>query len=168
MTRRSILGSTFLVLASVTSLAFAGGCDNQPSDGQRKAEQAQAEAEQKTAEAKREADRKIANAQAEAEKAAAEARADFTKTRDEYRTKMQTALSDLDKKVIELEAKAKKATGKAKTDLNEKLVTIKKNREALATDLKSLDNATAAEWDGTKQRLDKKWTELKTMVDDNA
>lgn len=160
MTRASIFASSALAL----TLALAAGCDK-GADEQQKANAAQAEADKKIAEANKEAQTKTTSAQVEADKKIAAAESDFGKRREDYRHKVQTDLVDLDKKIELLEAKSKTATGKAKTDLDLNLASIRKTRAAFAGDLTSVESATAVQWDATKARTDKDWTDLKAMVD---
>lgn len=162
MTRASMFASAGLAL----TLTLVTACDK--SDEQQRANAAQAEADKKTAEAKKEAAEKSGNAQAEADKKIAAAEGDFGKRREDYRHKIQGDLVDLDKKIDLLEAKSKTATGKTKTDLDLSLAQIRARRTSFAADLKSVESATAVQWDDTKARVDKSWTELKTMVDKAA
>ena len=156
--------STFTSIGLALTLALAAGCNN-ASDEQQKANAAQAEADKKIAEANKEAVVKTTSAQLEADKKIAAAEGDFGKRREDYRHKLQTDLIDLDKKVELLEAKAKTATGKTKTDLDRSLPQIRTRRAGFALDVKSVDTATAIQWDDTKARVDKEWTDLKTLVD---
>ena len=158
MTRSSIAVSTLALLA------LAGGC-NKAADEQQKATNAQVEANSKIDQANQEAAQKANNAQAEADKKIAEAQAGFLKLREDYRHDMTSKLVDLDRKIAELEAKAKTETGKKKADLDAQLVTIHTQRDAFATDWKSIEAASALTWDATKNRLDKEWNELKVLVD---
>ena len=137
MIRTSILASTVLAL----TLTLVAGCDK-GADEQQKANAAQAEA-----------DKKIAAAEA-----------DFGKRREDYRHKVQTDLIDLDKKIDLLEVKAKKATGKAKIDLDANLASVRASRASFATDVTTIDSATAVQWDGVKAKADKDWSDLKALV----
>jgi hypothetical protein len=74
-------------------------------------------------------------------------------------------LVDLDKKIADLEAKQKTATGKKKADLDVQLGQIRTQRETFANDWKSIETASAMTWDATKSRLDKEWSELKSLVE---
>jgi len=163
MMRSSIFVSAGLAL----TLTLVAACDK-GSDEQQKANAAQAEADKKIAEAKKESAEKSNTAQAEADKKIATAEGDFGKRREDYRHKVQADLVDLDKKIDMLEAKSKTATGKAKIDLDLSLAQIRTRRATFAADLKSIDSASAVQWDDTKARVDKDWTELKTLVDKSA
>ena len=156
---------TFILTGAVVTTLLAAACDNNAATDQQKAVKAQQEANDKAAAATKEATDKTVNAQAEADKKIAEAQASFTKLREDYRHKTTTDLADMDKKIADLDAKAKTATGKAKTDLSAKLVQIHANRDAFAKDWSTLDSSTATTWDGTKARLDKEWSDLKSLVD---
>jgi chromosome segregation ATPase len=148
----------------VLSFALVTGCDKS-ADEQQKANAAQAEADKKIAEASKEAMTKTTSAQVEADKKIAAAEGDFGKRREDYRHKLQSDLVDLDKKIDLLEANAKAATGKAKTDLGSNLVQLRARRTAFAADVASVESATAVQWDGTKARVDKDWSDLKAAVD---
>lgn len=134
--------------------------------GQRVAS-AQAEANSKIAAATTEADQKAKDAQIEADKKVAAAKENFMKLREDYRHSIQTNLIELDRQVADLEAKAKKATAKAHADLNAKLKQVHARRDAFMSNYKALETATAITWDDTKVRLDKEWSELKALIDNN-
>lgn len=145
-------------------LALASGC-NKAADEQEKAVAAQTKANEKIVEANQEADKKANEAQADADKKIAEAQASFLKMREDYRHDTTQNLVDLDKKIADLEAKSKTATGKKKADLDVQLGQIRTQRESFANDWKTIETASAATWDATKSRLDKEWSDLKSMVD---
>jgi hypothetical protein len=160
MIRTSIFASTALAL----TLTLVAGCDK-GADEQQKANAAQAEADKKIAEANKKANTETTSAQLEADKKIAAAEGDFGKRREDYRHKIQSDLIDLDKKVDLLEAKSKKATGKAKADLDARLATIRASRASFASDVTTIDSATAVQWDGVKAKADKDWSDLKALVD---
>ncbi len=157
---RSSINAVGLALA----LVLAGGCDK-AADEQQKATNAQLQANQKIVEANQEADRKAAAAQAEADKKIADAQASFLKMREDYRHDTTGKLVDLDHKIADLEAKSKTSSGKKKADLDAQLTQIRAQRATFADDWKQLETASAATWDSTKARLDKEWTDLKSLVD---
>lgn len=159
-----IRSSIFASAAMALTLTLAAGCDK-GADEQQKANAAQAEADKKIAEANKEAVTKTTGAQVEADKKIAAAEGDFGKRREDYRHKIQGDLVDLDKKIEVLEAKSKVATGKAKTDLDLSLAQIRVRRAAFTADFASVETATAVQWDNTKTRVDKDWTDLKALVD---
>ena len=145
-------------------LALGSGC-NKAADEQEKAVAAQTKANEQIVQANQDADKKANQAQADADKKIAEAQASFLKMREDYRHDTTTKLVDLDKKIADAEAKAKTATGKKKADLDAQLVQIRTQREAFTNDWKTIETASAVTWDSTKNRLDKEWTDLKSMVD---
>jgi regulator of protease activity HflC (stomatin/prohibitin superfamily) len=153
-----------LIVCGSLMLVLASGCDK-AADEQQKAANAQAQANDKIVQANQEADQKANSAQADADKKIAEAQASFLKMREDYRHDTTTNLVDLDKKIADLEAKEKTATGKKKADLDVQLGQIRTQREAFANDWKTIETASATTWDATKNRLDKEWSDLKTMVD---
>jgi hypothetical protein len=146
------------------TLTLAAGCDK-ASDEQGRANSAQAEADRKIAAARTESTTKVTSAQLEADNKIAAAESDFGKRREDYRHTMKTDLVALDKKIDLLEAKAKTATGKTKTDLDASLPGIRASRTAFSADMTTLDSTTAMQWDSTKTRMDKDWSDLKAMVD---
>jgi hypothetical protein len=160
MIRSSVL---FCAIGSLV-LALASGCDK-AADEQQKAVNAQTQANDKIVQANQEADQKANTAQADADKKIAAAQASFLKMREDYRHDTTTNLVDLDKKIADLNAKEKTATGKKKADLDAQLGQIRTQRDAFANDWKSIETADATTWDATKNRLDKEWSDLKTMVD---
>lgn len=143
-----------MVLCVILGVGSAAGCDK-ASDQEKKANVAQLEA-----------DEKIALATAEARDKIAEAQADFVKLREDYRHATTTNLVDLDRDVDAIEARAKLAVGKEKADLDARLAQIGAGRKAFVTEYESLDAASGARWDETKARLDKQWSNLKTLVDE--
>jgi septal ring factor EnvC (AmiA/AmiB activator) len=130
-----------------------------------KEQSAEGRANKQADEAQNEAARKAAAAQAEADQKIAAARADFEKAREDYRHSRQADLDDLNRKIADLEARDRTATGKTKTDLDAALPVIRAQRDAFTRDMKSLESATPASWDGFKSRLDGEWDALKANVD---
>jgi hypothetical protein len=107
----------------------------------------------------------VQNAQSVAQRDIASARADFDKSREDYRHDRQVKLADLDKKLAQYDAKATAMTAKAKTDAYDRLATLRGQREAFVADMQTLDSATPATWDATKDRVDREWDALKDAVD---
>lgn len=159
MTRFSTLAAT-----AIATMMITAGCAT-AADEQEKANQAQADANGKISQAQADANTKMREAQADADKKIAEAQAAFMKLREDYRHTMTVKLVDLDKKVAELDARAQKVTGKTKADLAANLKTIHTSRDRLGTSFKGLDTATSVTWDATSTRVEKEWTDLKTLVD---
>jgi len=108
---------------------------------------------------------KARNAELEAQQKEYRAQSDFMRMRESYRQQMTANLAALDRKVTILEGKAKYAEGKARNALEMGLTQIRADRYAFATDYKSIDTVTSANWAATKARLDKTWTELSSLVD---
>jgi hypothetical protein len=146
------------------SLAFASGC-NKAIDEQHQADKARAEADEKVSDANREATEKINAARAEADKKVAEAQADFLKLREDYRHQVNADLVTIDKDIVGLEAKGTTATGKTKATIASSLPNIRALREAVSTEYRSLELASALTWDEAKGRVDKALDELKKAVD---
>ena len=144
--------------------ALANGCNNAAHE-QEKAVAAQTKANEAIVEANQEANQKANQAQADADRKIADAQASFLKMREDYRHDTTTKLVDLDHKISDLEAKSKTSTGKAKAELEAQLTQIRARREAFSNDWKSIETASAATWDATKNRLDKEWNDLKSMVE---
>lgn len=159
-----MIRSTIIVCGLGFSFALAVGCDK-AADEQQKAINAQTHANDQIVAANQDADRKGTSAQADADKKIAEAQAGFLKMREDYRHDTTTKLVDLDQKIAELDAKSKTAKGKTKADLDARLLQIRAQRDAFANDWKSIEVASAVTWDSTKARLDKEWSDLKTLVD---
>jgi chromosome segregation ATPase len=160
MTRTSTVASAAMAL----TLTLVVGCDKAAGE-QQKANAAQAEADRKIAEANKEATTKTTSAQLEADKNIAAAESDFAKRREDYRHKLQSDLVGLDKKIELLEAKSKTATGKTRTNLDVNLAHIRARRGDLSADLRSVETATAVQWDSTKARVDKDLSDLAALVD---
>jgi hypothetical protein len=90
---------------------------------------------------------------------------EFMNMRESYRQQMTANLTALDRKVTILEGKAKYSEGKTRNHLEMGLTQIRADRFAFMNDYKSIDTVTSANWDATKARLDKKWTELSELVE---
>ncbi len=155
---------THTSMALILTLAVTAGCDK-AADDQQRANAAQAEADKKIADLNREAVTNTTSAQLEADKKIAAASSDFAKRREDYRHKIQTDLVELDNKIDRLEAKSKAATGKVKSDLDMSLTQIRTRRAAFTADMAGIETATAVQWDATKDRMDKVWTDLKSLVE---
>jgi len=153
------------LLTTLTTAFAVTACDKSGADAQEQANKAQAEANKDINKANAEANKTSVGAQAEADKKIAQVQADFAKTREDYRHKVQSDLDALDKKIAEVDAKAKTATGAKKTELDANLAGVRTRREAFGKQFNTLGSTTATEWDGTKARLDKAWTDLKDAVD---
>jgi len=122
-------------------------------------------AKEQVADSVNRSDQSAQNAQSSAQRDIASARADFDKAREDYRHDRQVKLSELDKKLAQFDAKATATTGKAKTDMYGRLATLRAQRDAFVADMQTLDSATAATWDATKDRVDHEWDALKDAVD---
>ena len=152
--------STCIGLSLVTVL----GCDK-AADEQKKADTARLDADKKVGDANQEATDKINAARAEADKKVADAQAGFLKLREDYRHDVTQDLVGVDKNIADLEAKAKTLKGKAKTDVDGALPTIHTLREAVMTEYRSLELASALTWDASKARVDKAVADLKKAID---
>jgi hypothetical protein len=148
-----------LAFAALLSVSIAG-CEK---TGE-KEQKAEGVANKQAEEAQYEAYTKAAAAQAEADRQIAAARAAFEQTREEYRHARQGDLDSVNLTITDLEIKDRRVTGKAKATLDTSLPAIRTQRDAFASDLKSVPLATPATWDETKARLDKEWEALKTSV----
>jgi hypothetical protein len=157
---RSILIS--LTCVSLAVAPFMVACDKTGAEAQASANEAQNKANTQVANANDDANKKIAQAQSEADQKIAAAQGDFSKTREDYRHSVQTNLDALNKKLADLDAKA---TTTPKPDLKAALPALKSQRDAFVADFQALGTANAVTWDGTKARLDKEWSDLKTAVD---
>lgn len=160
MHRRS---SSFAIFLATALLAL--GCDNSGAAAQEKVNQAQMDADKASAQARADAEAKSKSAQADADKKIVAVQADFAKSREDYRHAVQIDLDALDKKLGDLETKSKTLAGKARTEMDAKLGGVRAQRGAFVTDFKTLDTASASNWDVTKSRLDKAMVDLKAAVD---
>ena len=155
---------TTITACLALSLAFAAGC-NKASDEQRKADEARTDADKKVTDANREATDKINAAQAEADKKVADAQASFLKLREDYRHKVTDDLVSVDKQIADLEAKAKTAKAKDKATIEAALPGIRAQRDAVTSEYRSLELASAITWDDAKGRVDKAVDDLKKAID---
>ncbi len=133
--------------------------------GAQKVATAQAEANDKIVAAVAEADQKSKVAQSEVDAKVMAAKEAFLKVREEYRHDVETKLIEFDRSIAELELKAKKAVGQAHVDVHARLKKIRAQREVVAKSCKALETESAMTWDETKARVDREWTELKTLLD---
>ena len=125
---------------------------------------AEGRANKQAEEVQNEATNKVNAAQVEADQKIAAARADFEKAREDYRHSKQVDLDSLNQKVADLDAQEKIATGKTRVALDANLPAIHAQRDAFASDMRSLQFATAATWDSARARLDTEWDALSTAV----
>jgi hypothetical protein len=151
--------TTFAVIALLSSSTTA--CDK-PGEAEQKKEVA---ANQRAAEATTEATRKSQIAQGQSDTTIAAARADFEKSREDYRHGRQQDVASINQKVADLDAKQKTATGKERATLDANLPALRSRRDTFVVDLRRLDDATPASWDGARASLDKEWDALKTALD---
>ena len=158
------MNRTFATLTTLFVLG-AAACQKSGKETQQEVDNAQAQAQTEITNAQVQANDKANSAQAKADEKINEATRDFDKTRDDYRHDMQSNLESLDKKIANLDEKVVKANGDRKVELGNKSSTLRAQRATFAADLKSLDNATAANWDATKARLDKEWSDIKSSSD---
>lgn len=149
---------------AAVSLFVASSCDDMAKN-QAKADELHAKANAKLTAVNDDAAAKLKTARAEADKKVAEARASFDKKREEYKASTSAALEDLDKKINDLEARAKKSKAKAKKELELKAKQLKEKRDAFSAEAKEIGDSSEQTWDETKVKLDKKWAELKALVD---
>jgi hypothetical protein len=154
----------FIILAGATAIS-AVACDKSASDAQERADKAQAKANTEITSAEVKAAEKANNAQAQANKEIAQAQADFSKTVEDYRHEMQANLNSIDQKLSDFDAKAMTATDAKRVDLVARSRAIHAQRDALATDFKSIDYTETTTWDTTKARLDKEWSVLHAAAD---
>jgi hypothetical protein len=146
---------------SAVLLASLGACEKPGATELQREERAKEQA----ADSIDRSEQTVQNAQSAAQRDIASARADFDKAREEYRHERQVKLTELDKKLGQLDAKATAATGKMKADMYDHLATLRAQRDAFVADMQTLDSATAATWDATKERVDREWDALKDAVD---
>ena len=123
------------------------------------------DAEKKVENAQEQGSTEITNAQVKEDKKVAAAEADFAKARDDYRHDMQINLADLDKKLADLDGKAQKAVGNSRSNLTAKSHSLHVQRDAFAREVDSLGSTAAADWDATKERVDREWDALKKDTD---
>lgn len=159
-------GLAVAVVLSALLGATAVACDDPGKQATDKITDAQRDADKKAAEAQRKADDAKREAQADANEKINDAKASFAKTREDYRHDLQAKIDKVDKKLGDLDTKALKEAGKAKTDLDVAIADIKRQRAALGTDVDRIGNATAAEWDALKARLEKAYDDLDHAVDE--
>jgi hypothetical protein len=158
------MNRSILTFAVVTFLG-AAACDKSATESQDTVNKAQTNANTEITNAQVTAEEKSKNAQAGADKTIAQAQADFAKTREDYRHTMQSNLDGIDKKLADLDAKVKTTTGNKGADLDAKATALHAQRNAFATDFRSLDFASVPTWDSTKARVDKAWADLNDAVD---
>jgi hypothetical protein len=146
-----MMKATFSILATVFVLG-AAACEKSGKETQEQVDNAQATGQTE-----------ITNAQIKANEKIAAAESDFAKTREDYRHTMRSNLELLDKKLVDLDAKTMKATGTKKVELANKESSLRAQRDAFASDLRSIETASAATWDATKARIDKEWSSFDSM-----
>jgi hypothetical protein len=125
---------------------------------------AEGRANKQAEETQSEAVNKVNAAQAAADQKIAAARADFEKAREDYRHSRQGDIDSLSQKIADLDAEDKTATGKTRASLDANLPAIHAQRDAFVNDLRGMQLASPATWDGAKARLDGEWDALNKAV----
>lgn len=146
--------TTNLFAASIVLALAAVACDKSAQQDQDKVNAAQQTATDKITSAQLEANDKISAAQA-----------DFLKTREGYRHDVQNNLIDVDARIQKLSDKEKTLISQKKIDMDTSLSDIQAKRASFVSDVKALDQSTAATWDATKTNTDQAWYDLKAAVD---
>lgn len=161
--------SVVISLFSAALLVIA--CDKpgetaQKKQGEAKQEltQAELEASKKVINANAEANRNVDQAQATAEQKVQKANADFQLSVATYRTTRQKDLADLDKSITELSVKAVAATGATRVALDKALPDIRNQRENIGRVMRTVDDATPANFDATKVTVDKAFDDLTATI----
>ena len=150
------------MFAVAAALMLATACDKPGVEEQQKEQKAVQDNTDQQGHAARES----ASAQVDMNQKVTSAQLDFERAREDYRHSRQTDLDEIDAKIAKIEAKDTTATGKAKTDLDAKLPSVRAQRAAFGSDLRSLQMTTGAMWDDAKARVDKEWESLKAAVAD--
>jgi len=158
------------------ALTALGGCRRSGTEDERKIEATRAREQQKVDEAQKREQTEITSAEVEAAKRSERAKehadkevqkvsADFAKRRSEYKDELSKKLVDVDKKIAKAEDESRTASGSKKAKIDAALPDIRARRQALANDLRLLDNADISTWDSTKDKLDTDQKALRDAVD---
>lgn len=78
-----------------------------------------------------------------------------------YKKYIESKLKEYEQKLDELKAKGQKLTGDAKADLDQKLETLRKNRDAAYEKLETLKSKSGKAWEEIKSGIDSAMVELK-------
>jgi hypothetical protein len=89
---------------------------------------------------------------------------DFEAECDAYRGSRESGMAALDGRISDLDERAKTATGPDKLDLDQKLRTIRSQRDAFVFDMRNVDSATPVTWEATRTELDREWSALERSV----
>jgi hypothetical protein len=162
-----------LVLAgAIAGAAF--GCKN-PSDARNEAREAQLEASKKTAEATGEAQKDMqettdkareeaAKAQASANDKIREANRETAEQRADLREWGQKKIDEVDHLIDETKVKAQTAAPKVRSDFNSAIHDVELRRDALRSELASLETRAGTEVGNAKDALDGRISQLKDRI----
>jgi hypothetical protein len=174
---------TMLAVAALLAGSSAGyACNKTPDEAQKDGQEAQRQADEKIGEAQQEANTKIADAREdqlaaahEARKSAAEAQANANEQiRDSNREATapegsprrwaQAKLDDVDNMIDAASAKAQTAAPKTKAQFNTRIVDVKQQRDALRTEVASLEASSGDRLDKAKERFDDHVDRVKSNI----
>jgi membrane-anchored protein YejM (alkaline phosphatase superfamily) len=151
----------FGMLAVSTALFCNIGCDKPGAAEQQK----ETNAVQQYNQAQQGAAQQSASAQADMQDKIASAQADYQKARDDYSRDRQQDLKEIDDRISKLEERAQSTTAGTRTRLDQTLATLRAERAAFASDVRSIGNVAATDWDQFKSKVDVEYDNLKTHLD---
>ncbi|HEX4339484.1 MAG TPA: hypothetical protein VH062_26440 [Polyangiaceae bacterium] len=149
-------------------LLFMAACNQSPAKEQEEARNAQAKADDNSAQYRMQAEQKTAEEQAKANDKAREAARTLDQARTDYRQKAQSDLDSLTKQIDDLKAKSAKATGKTRADVDQALADVTARRDAVDTQIRSIDQAGADQIETVKARVDDQIAQLRQSVNEAA
>jgi colicin import membrane protein len=163
-------------------LAAGAGCQRTPQEAHNDGVEAQKEADHKIAEARQQASDKIAEANHDvsaatddARKKAAEAQAeanekiraanrDVVGTHDDVRDWAQKKIDDVDNMIDQASTKAQTAAPKAKAHFNNAIEEVKHQRDALQTEVASLEGDQGDKLDKSKEQFSERVDRIKDNI----
>jgi colicin import membrane protein len=173
---------TWLVVAALLAPGAMLGCNRTPAEAHNdgvqaqreadeKAEKARKEAADKVAEANRdavqateEARKKTAEAQANANEKIREANREITAPHSELHDWAQQKLDSVDNMIDSASAKAQTAKPAAKAKFNSGIEEVKQQRDALQTEMATLETRTGDDADKTKEQFSQRVDRLKDNI----
>mgnify|MGYP003472045048 CR=1 FL=1 len=173
---------TWLVVAALLTPGAMIGCNRSPTEAHNDGVQAQREADEKAAEARKEAADKVAQANREAVEATEKAREktaeaqananekirdanrEITAPHSDVRDWAQKKLDSVDNMIDTASAKAQTAKPAAKAKFNSAIEEVKHERDALQTDVATLETRAGDNLDKSKEQFSERVDRIKDSI----
>jgi hypothetical protein len=150
------------VITAAIGIGLLGAACHRPEDKQRQAEQTQIQAEKQLSAM----EQKLAHEQKQALQERAKAEETFRREQTDYGDKVKKELGDYKTVTSNLKSVATRSRGAEKAQDERVLHDASEHEQNLEGDLKMIQRATLAEWDGIKAKVDRDIDGLKEVLKD--